>query len=708
MMKSDKKFTPFKNLRQSCKDFFRNPALYFDRSFSSSIGKQIGWFMAVFLIVLFILYAIYCFLPGEGTLGERFSNLLILLIGPTESDKMPVVFTIIVDFLGLIILSGLLITVACNILDRRVEAYQNGEISYKLKDHIIIIGYNPSVPSLVKTLRTEHGSEDEETFILIQSGQDATEVRSSLQIALDDWMVKNTVVLHGMSNSEEELRDLNIAECKAVYIIGDDTMEAHDSINLDSLVVVSKLWREAHPDVDPEDPSRLKNRLFCKMLFEHQTLSSVFQFSKLKKEVSGAIHFHPFNLYDNWAKKILVAGASDKESTYKPIEGYDGIRKGDTQHVHMIIIGMSRMGTALAVETAQTAHYPNFTEDDDTTRTHITFIDCNAQEEMESFKSRTPNVFEMMRWRYVDTEEESKTLYSLSDESWVNPIEEASSPYHHLGPNFTDIQWEFINGRVESAPVRQYLTDAANDPSAITTIAICLPNDQQAAQTALYLPDQALRNAYQVLVYQKESDAIIKSVNNPDDDCTKYDKLIPFGLNEETYCNDLIGEDEGKWINAYWALVYAKNEDLEIYKKSWNEKDEAWADRLWDAISVSDKWSSIYSANMIYTKLRSIGCSTEDEIDHIRNAMEDDMQALIYTEHNRWVTEELIAGFRPLLADEWEEYIETKDPKKKAERAHGNICSNALLSAVEPEAHEKDGQITLALLEIIEHIKKKK
>ena len=704
-MKSDKRFTPFKKLRQSCKDFFRNPALYFDRSFSSSIGKQIGWFMAVFLTVLIILYAIYCFLPGEGTLGERFANLLILLIGPTESDKMPVVFTIIVDFLGLIILGGLLITVACNILDRRVEAYQNGETSYKLKGHIIIIGYNPSVPSLVKTLRTQDGSEDEETFILIQSGQDTSEVRSWLQIALDDWMVKNTVVIHGMSTSEEELRDLNIAECKAVYIIGDDTLEAHDSMNLDSLVAISKLWREAHPDVDPEDPTRLKDRLFCKMLFEHQTLSSVFHFSKLKKEISCAIHFHPFNLYDNWAKKVLVAGANDKNSIYKPIEGEAGIRKGDPQHVHLIIIGMSRMGTALAVETAQTAHYPNFKEDDDTTRTHITFIDSNAQEEMEAFKSRMPHVFEMMRWRYIDSEEETGTLYSLTDESWVNPIEEAGSPYHHLGPNFTDIQWEFINGRVESAPVRKYLTDAVNDKSAITTIAICIPDDQQAAQTALYLPDQALRKAHQILVYQKESDAIIRSVNNPDDDCTKYDQMVSFGLNNDTYCNDLIGDDEGKWINAYWALVNAKKEDQEIYNKSWKEKDEEWANRLWDRISVSDKWSSVYSANMIYTKLRSIGCTTEDEIDHIRNAMEDDMQALVYTEHNRWVTEELIAGFRPLYADEWEEYKETKHPKKKAERAHGNICSNETLAKVEPEAHEKDGQITLALLEIIEHIR---
>ncbi len=696
-----------KSLTQTCKDFHRNPALYFDRSFSGGTGKQIGWLLIVFGFVLIILYAIYCILPGEGSLGERFSIVLFQLISPGDSDVMPVLFAVIVDVLGLVIFGGMLISVASNILERRIEAYQNGETFYKLRDHFVIIGYNNSVPSLIKTLRTKNGTQDEETFILIQSGQDANEVRRLMEIGANAWMTKNTIIIHGMGNSEEDIQKLNITACKAVYIIGDSTTEAHDSTNLDSLTLVSKLWREAHPESFPNEPTNLVHKLHCNVLFEHQTLYSIFQFSELQKIVSGAVHFHPFNLHENWAKKVLVVGAADEKSAYKPLEGEKGLRKDSDKHVHMIIIGMSRMGTAMAVETAQTAHYPNFKEDDNTTRTHITFIDCNAMEEMNAFKSRFPNVFDMMRWRYIDTNK-SDALYSLSDDSWVNPIEQASSPYSHLGPNFTDLQWEFINGHVESPSVRKYLTDAVNDKSAITTIAVCLPEAQQAMQVALYLPDYVLRNAHQIHIYQEENDAIARSVNNPNDPCTRYDNLISFGSVSDTYSNDFIGDREGMWINAYYAKEYAAPELRESYQQAWKNKDDSWAERLWDGISVSDKWSSIHSANMIHTKLRCIGCTTDDDIETIKKAIVENMHDLIFTEHNRWLTEQLLAGFRPLFADEWKEYVRTKKPKKKAEKAHGNICSNNRLVEVEPDSHEKDIQVTFALLEIIEHKKKVK
>ena len=58
-----------KYLKKSLKDFLLNPALHFDRSFSSGTGKQIGWLLMVFLVVLGLLYAIYCLLPGVPVSG---------------------------------------------------------------------------------------------------------------------------------------------------------------------------------------------------------------------------------------------------------------------------------------------------------------------------------------------------------------------------------------------------------------------------------------------------------------------------------------------------------------------------------------------------------------------------------------------------------------------------------------------------------------
>lgn len=677
-------------ITEELNNFGRNPAFFFDRSFSSGTGKQIGWLVAFFLIVLMLLFLALCLMPGEGSMSEKFSGLLMLLIDPGDSDTMPMFFTVIVDVLGLVIFGGMLISVASNILERRVEAYQNGETTYRLKRHIVIIGYNDSVPSLVRALRAK--MEDEDTFILIQSGQDTEEVRSRLHLGLDDWMERNTIVVHGQSDSEEDINKLNIGYCKHVYVIGDNTLEAHDSMNLDCVAKVAMVWRRYHKEET--------DRLHCNVLFEHQTLYNIFQFSELREEISSALYFHPFNLHENWAKKVLVVGSADAKSDYKPLEGHDGIDAGCKKHVHLIIVGMSRMGTALAVQTAQIAHFPNFKENDDTTRTHITFIDANALVEMGTFQARFPSVFDMMRWRYVDARKSDENIYSLTDGSWKNPIEAEGSIYKHLGPNFTDLQWEFIDGRVESTTIRKYLTDAVEDDSAITTIAVCLPDTQQATQAALYLPDQVLRRAHQILVYQEENDAIVRSVSNSMDDCTRYDKLLPFGLISDTYCNDLIGDVEGKWINAYYQVLCNPND--ESIRSQWENKDDVWASKLWNAISMSNKWSSIHSANTLYTKLRSIGCNANDDLDKIREAMEKNMSNIVFTEHNRWVTNQLLAGWRPMKIDEWKEYIaDTSQAKNKAERAHANICSNSMLAQYEPDSHQKDAQVTRALIEII-------
>ena len=677
----------------------RNFKLLFDRSFSSGLGKQIIWLLAIVLVVYAVLiilsYVSTLYTPGGEDSQGRWYDILLVLIDPgSGSSAISSPFVILCSIFGLVVFSGMLISVISNVLERRVESYQNGETVYKLRDHIVVIGYNDSVPSLVSTLRTKGQQRDEDLFIVIQSSLVTEDVRNRLHMSSDKWMEKNTIVLHGQGNSKEDLEKLYIDKSKEVWIIGDETLEAHDSMNMESLSLVSELCKGRSKKLD------------CHVLFEHQTVYSVFQFSELQKTIKDHVLFHPFNLHENWAKKVLVEGKAGAIA-YKPLEGEKGLQKNSKEHVHMIIIGMSRMGTAMAVETAQTAHYFNFREDDDTTRTHITFIDCNAKEEMEMFMSRLPNVFDMMRWRYIDTKEEKGDLYTLTGSTWNNPIEQADSPYKHLGPNFTDLQWEFIDGRVESSAVRRYLIDAVNDDSAITTIAVCLPDTQLATQAALYLPDLVLRNAHQVLVYQEESDAIIRSVNNPDDKCTKFDYVLPFGIIGDSYSNNQIGDYEGMWINAYYTKEYGKKEEKEELIQSWNKKDENWAKKGWDDAKVSDKWSSIHSANMIHTKLRAVGCNINSNIKDICAAFDVNMHLLVLAEHNRWIAEQLLGGFRPFFKEEWTEYhclpVSQKEDnnKKKAEKAHANICSNSMLRKEEPDSPKKDVQVTLALLEII-------
>ena len=114
------------------------------------------------------------------------------------------------------------------------------------------------------------------------------------------------------------------------------------------------------------------------------------------------IKFLPFNYYEMWAQKVLVCkelGKDVKQYSYLPLEGVNGIRSNDEDFVHFVVVGMSRMGLAMAIEVAHLAHYPNFVTNKK--RTRITFIDSNMEQEKHFFMGRFKEMFSLARHRYV-------------------------------------------------------------------------------------------------------------------------------------------------------------------------------------------------------------------------------------------------------------------------------------------------------------------
>lgn len=77
-------------------------------------------------------------------------------------------------------------------LERRVERYREGDIVYPLQNHIVIIGFDNMVPTLIQQIcdDTHYGN----CHILIQSTQPAQEIRSKIHTELDAKNEKRIVV----------------------------------------------------------------------------------------------------------------------------------------------------------------------------------------------------------------------------------------------------------------------------------------------------------------------------------------------------------------------------------------------------------------------------------------------------------------------------------------------------------------------------------
>ena len=436
------------------------------------------------------------------------------------------------------------------------------------------------------------------------------------------------------------------------------------------------------------------NQLECRIMFEYQTTFSVFQFYDIENATSSYINFKPFNYYEMWAQKVLINkeinGQKIKDNAskggYLPLEGADGIKQDSDDYVHLFIVGMSRMGIAMAVEAAHLAHYPNYVTKN--IRTKITFIDKNAAEEKEFFMGRLKSLFDLSHWRYGKVYRRSKLVWEEKHE----PI-----GYDYLGGDFLDIEWEFVNGGIEVPAVQDYIQYSAT-PQAKITIAICLPESSRAHAAAMYLSRGIYESTavQQILVYNRYGNAIIDAITKSGNIHPYCGKFKSFGHAAGCYVEQNIIDSEkiGKEINAAYEKINISDEDKQKKEKV-NYKGKS---------SVANTWSSIYNGNTLWTKLRSI--------DYDGTGLNDsDIMVLADVEHNRWNTEELIMNFVPLTIEEQQNAKQLNNfnkDKLKGEMKHLDICSNRKLMEIDREARIYDVELTRLLHNIYQELNTKK
>ena len=481
-------------------------------------------------------------------------------------------------------------------------------------------------------------------------------------------------------------------------------------------------------------------RLICHVLFEYQTTFSIFQSADLKSEILQYIDFRPFNYYESWAQKVFVENNAtlsfnndkkDEAIIYKPLDN-KGINEQSDKHVHLVVVGMSKMGIALALEAAHICHYPNFTEKG--IRTRITFIDSQASQEMNFFKGRFKDMFEIARWRHIKADDYTipglfnKTRDDIYNEAttWRDPLKDSASesPYKHLANNsesFLDIEWEFIEGSLEYQSVQHYLTLAAQDSKSLLTVAICLPQAHQATAAGIYMPREVYAQAQQVLIYQRESAEIVNTLNN--------DKIRPFGMLE--CCYNLANDDkafrQAKLVNFVYRSYNDDSAEAKINEKEKINIIAQKAEEFWKECTVEEIWSNIYNANSIPSKLRAYDIAMAD-FTAMHNVIKRNLTSLATAEHNRWNVEKLLMGFRPLTKEESDSLKsllagtkyscenDLKDSKWKEERntlkkrpikAHADIRPFDMLASIDPYIGLADYAISQAIPYILKYTESK-
>lgn len=625
-----------------------------------------------------------------------------------------------IGVIGTLLFSGFLIPTMTGIVRKRSDDWQWGEARYNIQrsKYAVILGAHEAVPALIKQLLSR--KENPLKYVIVQTTNNVYYYRLELQRELTEDEEWNTILYNGGRGTLTDMEQLHLERASEVYLLGESEQREwesdHDSQNMLCVRNIATILKN----------KKRKTRMKCYILFNYQATLASFRYSDLSDIVRQQIEFISLNIHQLWAQNVLVKRQSRNkgELSYLPLEGNNCIDINSKKYVHLIVVGMSKSGQALAEEACQICHYPNFNSQGK--RTRFTFIDPGADREMELFVGSHQEVFKVCRHRYMDSGKPD-----FAQTPWTDPMTEG--PYKHLGMNrqseeperdssFVDFEWEFLRGRLESNEICDFLRDSVNDPDAIVTVAVCLEQTQQAISTSIYMPREVYKKAIQVLVLQKHSSELIANlsgIGKSDEALQKmrYNNIRPFGMNSEVFAKDSVVDYRlAKLVN----YVYNNIEDtrLEHINDIDPESGLPLQDAYWRQCTVADQWSSNYNANSIPTKMRYLGLDFDstpiDEIEHRLNEP-GVMKMLIKVEHNRWNTEKLLTGFRPLNAEEQNLFdqmmadkAEYKDIKKQKkyyqqgwEMAHLDICSFSDLEVYDAPSIDYDEILTRALPYIV-------
>lgn len=590
-------------------------------------------------------------------------------------------FAFMLAILGSIFLNGILISAIVGWYDRFVDKWKSGMARYdetlKHKKIITIIGAHETVPKIIRQLLERN---HDINYILLQTNRNVEEIRAQLASYLTNNEEKKVIIYAGDRTSRDNLKELHInpENTMEVFILGENLEGSqyeknHDALNMNCLNIIADILRK-DLGISSNSSKNDTKKLTCRVMFEYQTSFSIFQYSDISNKIKDIIDFKPLNFYELWSQRVLVntqlSFGSTDYSGYLPLEGKRPIGDDSDDTVHLVIVGMSRMGVALGIEAARLAHYPNFVRNSKL-KTRITFIDKNCHTEMKYFKGRFKELFALSPWREL---KENEDINLLNEDKWNN--DNQTIEINHLGKDVVDIEWEFINRSIEDDDIHRYLQQQAKDKHKRLTIAICLPNDNASVAAALYLPEEVYENAIQVLVYQHHNSSVIDSISINNRMNQYYKQLKAFGMMNEAYDVELIHIQE-------LAAKILGEEYYKMYKQVLNQLGikEIQVNSNRGKSHIAKYWSNVYNANSIWTKLRSIGSN-----DYSIN--DKDIDKLAITEHNRWVVEQLLMRYRYLTPDEQEKAmgnLEYKEELKGCKMAHLDICSYGRLLEVDPK-----------------------
>ncbi len=341
-----------------------------------------------------------------------------------------------------------------------------------------------------------------------------------------------------------------------------------------------------------------QKKVKCHLLVQCQDTLQLLQRVDFHNSIKETLDIYPFTMDEVWAQNIVL--------------DYEPVTVQSEKHIHLVIFGMGEAAETLAIHTAHVAHFPNYIHNH-SLRTRITMIDCDATRKSEEMIRKYKHLFDNSYYRTVIPTEKKPIV------RFHKPI------YEGKREDFVDVEWEFVEAESWCAELRDKLRLWAADSKQLLTIVLADNDGNKNTSDSLLLPQELYEHNIPIHIHKQQNSGY--DITQP---------LVRMAKNVNYIYDQCYNENIKDWKGTLRHAV-----DIDKEKR----------DASWDKLPTAKRFSSIYNAMTIPTKMRSIGLADTDW-NKFYDITQQDIRLLAQVEHNRWSVEELILGFRPCTDEE--------------------------------------------------------
>lgn len=362
--------------------------------------------------------------------------------------------------------------------------------------------------------------------------------------------------------------------------------------------------------------------LKCTVVFKEDTVVTCFERSDVDESVKNNLVFNPVIYSDSIARALLSGhvygnGFLDREP----------ITADSSKYIDLFIFGLGEIGCGLFRQVVRQLHFPNY----DKVKSRINLVGSDA--DFAYFRAR------FREFVTVAEDEIDQSILDIRLRSFL---------------------------MADTSVIESALYNAISDPDSMVTIAVCSEDSSQALKQMISLPRTVFEQRIPVWVYKPDSHSLTDLMRKN----SYYSNIVVFGDNVPLFLDEdsLLVAQRINWV--YSEFSETKQIPTELPgEDEWKEK---WVP-TWESLSISKKWSNLHHSDSIPIKLRSLGINSSTKM----NLTNDLVELLAKVEHNRWVAEILLAGYRPPTDLERQEAIQDRRLKNllKDKLVHIDLCA---------------------------------